>query len=212
MKITKFVHSCLLVEEDNKKILIDPGNYSAPALDLNSLSDLSYLLITHEHQDHFYLPLIKEILAKFPNVKIISNSSVAKILGIQGIQVTTGGDDFIQLEEAPHEKIFMGPSPQNVKFVVGGKLTDPGDCLHFQSTTEILALPVQAPWGSTTEAVELAQKLKPKVIIPIHDWHWNTEARENMYKRLEEYFGKSGIKFISMQTGVAVDLDKLIQL
>lgn len=206
MKITKFVHSCLLVEENNKKILIDPGDYSAGALDLNYLSGLSYLLITHEHQDHMYLPLIKEILGKFPGLKIISNSSVVGILGAEGIQVSTEGDDFIQTEEVLHEKVFGITPPMNVLFRINGKLTHPGDSHHFSKTTEILALPIQAPWGSTTDAVNLAEKLKPKVIIPIHDWHWNKEARKNMYKRLEEYFATLSIRFIGLETGVTIEV------
>jgi len=213
MRITKFVHSCLLIEESGRKILIDPGNYSEGVLDINSIDSLDYLLITHEHQDHMSLPLIKQLLAKFPDVKVISNQSVAEILGKEGISVTRprrsdaqdlrGLDDkFIQMEEVPHEKIFMGPSPANTLFKVAGKLTHPGDSHHFTSTTQILALPVQASWGSTTDAVNLAVKLKPKVIIPIHDWHWSDEAGKVMYQRLTEYFEKVGIKFIGLQTGL----------
>ena len=213
MKITKFVHSCLLIEESGKKVLIDPGNYSAEVLDLSHLSNLSYLLITHEHQDHMYIPFIKQVVEKSPNIKVISNSSVAKILEGEGIKVIRPrrsdaqdprglGGDFVEMEEVSHEKIFMGPSPANTLFKVGRRLTHPGDSHHFESSTEILALPVQASWGSTTDAVNLAVRLKPKIIIPIHDWHWSDKARENMYKRLEEYFGKLGIKFIGLQTGL----------
>ncbi|OGE45560.1 hypothetical protein A3B39_05110 [Candidatus Daviesbacteria bacterium RIFCSPLOWO2_01_FULL_37_10] len=206
MKITKFVHSCLLIEEDRKKILIDPGNYSEEVLDLSVLSDLSYLLISHEHPDHMYLPLIKKILEKFPEVKIVSNQSAAGILGKEGITVGTNGDGFIQMEEVPHEKVFGSTPPQNVLFRINGKLTHPGDSFQFTSTTEILTLPLQAPWGSTTEAVELAERLNPKVIIPIHDWHWNDIARENMYKRLEEYFAALSIRFIGLEDGATVEV------
>lgn len=202
MKITKFIHSCLLIEESGKKVLIDPGNYSQEVLDISKIGYLSYLLITHEHQDHMYLPLIKEILKKFPDVKVISNQSVAGILGAEGISVSTQGDGLIQIEEVPHEKVFGNIPPQNTLFRIAGKLTHPGDSYSFTSTTEVLALPVTAPWGSTTDAALLAEKLKPKVIVPIHDWHWNEKARQNMYKRLEDYFGSFGIKFMGLQTGI----------
>lgn len=61
-------------------------------------------------------------------------------------------------------------------------------------------------WGSTTAAVELAERLKPKVIIPIHDWHWNEQAREWMYQRLEKYFESLGIKFLGLETGQQVEI------
>lgn len=66
MKISKHVHSCLLIEENNTTILIDPCNYTyeEKALDINSLGKLDYLLIAHEHQDHLHIPFIKEIMRR----------------------------------------------------------------------------------------------------------------------------------------------------
>jgi L-ascorbate metabolism protein UlaG (beta-lactamase superfamily) len=80
-------------------------------------------------------------------------------------------------------------------------------CLHhFESTTDILALPIQAPWGATTDAVELALRLKPKIIIPIHDWMWKEGFRQAMYERLQEYFKQKGIDFKPLETGETIDV------
>lgn len=200
MKIIKFIHSCLLIEIDNKKILIDPGVYTANSnsLNLNLVNRLDYLLVTHEHADHMHLPLIKEIIIKFPNTKVISNSSVNKILEKEGISSSTTGDDLIKIEAANHEKVFGITPPENILFNIGGLFTHPGDSHSFISTNRILALPVQAPWCSLTQAVNLAEKLKPEIILPIHDWHWNEEAKSSFYQRLEDYFKNLGIKFIPL--------------
>lgn len=208
MQVTKFIHSCLLLEEQDKIILIDPGNYTyeGKALNLDLIKNLDYLLITHEHPDHFYLPFIKEIIEKFPQVKILTNSSIVDILAKEGIIAASLSDDFIKIEEVPHEKVFGINPPKNALFRVGGILTDPGDSHSFSSTTKILALPIQAPWGTITQAVELAETLKPETVIPLHDWHWHEKARQWMYKRLEDYFGKIGIEFIPTQTGKPVTL------
>lgn len=205
MQITKYLHSCLLVEEVGKKFLLDPGNYTAEAkvLNINNLDKLDYLLITHEHQDHMYIPLIKKILLKFPDLAIITNPSAKKLLEKEGINSSTKATDLIKVESVPHEKVFGGEPPMNILFRIDD-LTHPGDSLHFNSSTKILALPVQAPWGSLTQAVKLAVSLKPKVILPIHDWYWNDIARELFYKRLESYFATLGIKFIGLKTGVQV--------
>src|SRR3990167_1958183 len=90
MKISKYIHSCLLVEDEGKTILIDPGNYTfeEKGLDIGKLEKLDFLLITHEHPDHMHMPLIKEILEKFPQAQIISNNSVKKILEERGINAT----------------------------------------------------------------------------------------------------------------------------
>ena len=212
MKISKHVHSCLLVEEEGERFLIDPGNYTFEenALDLNVIESLDYLLITHEHPDHMHISGIIEVVKKFPDIKVISNTSVAKILSEQGIKVKSSGDELVSLVEVPHEKVF-GPNqpPQNVLITVAGKLTHPGDSLHFNLNTPILAMPIQAPWCSTTEAVEKALELRPKVIIPIHDWHWNEKARENMYKRLTDFFAGQGIEFKGLKTGEVVEISLL---
>ena len=67
MKVTKFVHSCLLVEMPapiNRTALFDPGAMSVDALEVDSLEYLDDIIITHEHGDHFHLPLIKQLEAE----------------------------------------------------------------------------------------------------------------------------------------------------
>lgn len=208
MKITKYVHSCLLVEEKGRAALIDPGNYTfqSKALDVRYIDRLDFVLITHEHQDHLDIPFLKTILAQFPNVEIITNPSVVLLLEQQGIKASARGNKDVSIVEANHEQLFFSSAPQNVLFHVFSRLTHPGDSFAFSETREVLALPVQAPWGSTTQAVEKALQLKPRIVIPIHDWHWNQEARKAMYERLAAYFKEQGIEFRGLETGVTFEL------
>ncbi len=209
MKISKHVHSCLLVEDQGKVVLIDPGNYSynENALDINSLNQLDAIVITHEHPDHMYLPWIKEILQKFPHTPLYTTESAKNILISEGIHnVYTEGNEFISLKPVPHEKIWFGAAPQNVLATLFGTFATPGDSHTFTITVDTLALPIQAPWGNTTRAVELALQLKPKVIIPIHDWHWRDEARKAFYQRFKEYFATQGIDFKTVETGDIVEV------
>lgn len=208
MKISKYVHSCLLIEEQDKTILIDPGNYTAEEkiLNISRLEKLDFVLITHEHQDHLDITLIQELVRKFPETRLISNSSVTVLLEKEGLVVSPGGNDFIVMEDVPHEKLLGRAAPQNTLFHLFGKLTHPGDSLQFTSTAEILALPIQAPWGSMVQAVERAAELKPKIVIPIHDWHWSEKARERLYGMAADYLRGKGIDFKGLETGVPVDL------
>src|SRR3989344_968649 len=152
MKITKYVHSCLLVEEKGKAALIDPGNYTSQSrsLDLRYLEKLDFVLITHEHADHLHIPFLKEILAQFPEVVVITNPSVVLLLEQEGIRASSKGNAFVAVKEFSHEKIFSSVAPPNVLFDVFSRLTHPGDSFGFSETREVLALPVQAPWGSAT--------------------------------------------------------------
>jgi L-ascorbate metabolism protein UlaG (beta-lactamase superfamily) len=207
MRITKFVHSCLLVEEGDKTVLIDPGDFSVDLLKphIASLPKLDYLLITHEHFDHMNIPLVKEIDTQFKPT-VMSTESVRSMLSQEGIEVQTAGDKYVQIESVPHESMApLGQAPQNVLFHIGEKLTHPGDSHSFSQTKEVLALPVQAPWGSMINAVNLALNLSSKKIIPIHDWHWNMDARLSQYTRLQEFFLTKRIEFIPAQDGIPFD-------
>lgn len=208
MKVTKFIHSCLLVKTENVVYLIDPGQYSyqSKTLNLDKIENIDYILITHEHQDHMDLSFIKEVLEKFPNVKIHTNPSAAEILNNEGINTLSDLPDEVSKEEVDHEAVFGSKPPENLLYTIDGYLTHPGDSYHFENSAKVLCLPVQAPWGSLVQAVELAISLKPKVIIPIHDWHWRKEAKEAFYKRLEGYFAEKDIKFIPIEDGVEVEV------
>ncbi len=208
MKITKYLHSCLLIEEQGKTILIDPGNYiyEAKIFPLSTLSQLDYLLITHEHADHFHIPFIKEILAKFPDTQIISNESVVSLLEKEGIQASSEGNDNITFNPVPHEDVVLSVPPLNILFTLFGKFADPGDSHHFSTNVPILALPIQAPWGSFADAIKLAEAISPKFVIPIHDWHWKDEVRKGMYQRAAEYLLQSDIQFKGLETGETVEI------
>ncbi len=204
MRITKYVHSCLLVEEQGKTVLFDPGTYSTEHndLDIAYLKKVDVLLITHEHQDHLDIPFVRLLAEKFPDLKILSNASVAALLEREGIEASSKGNEFVSMESAPHEQLLENQSiPENTLFTLWGRFLHPGDSLHFEKTAEILALPLQAPWGSFVQAIAKAVLLKPKLVLPIHDWHWRDEARKNLYERARAHLKEHGISFAALETG-----------
>ncbi|MDB5182658.1 MAG: hypothetical protein JWO47_442 [Candidatus Saccharibacteria bacterium] len=211
MKITKFAHSCLLIESENDVTLFDPGamSYAAKLLDIQNMPRLDRIIITHSHADHFSEDFVGELVAKFPDVRIITTPEVVAALQEKGITAQSTPDDTVELFEAAHESmapLALLPMAQNIGVHFMGKLSHPGDSHHFSATKEILALPVDAPWGSTIEAVWLADELKPKFIIPIHDWMWNEQWKHDTYERLEGYFKSQGITFLKMVDGQPTEL------
>ena len=208
MKITKFIHSCLLVEMPapvNRTALFDPGIMSEPALDVNKLEFLDNIIITHNHADHMSIPLIKKLVAKFPEVRITATPEAVGQLAAEGIDSVSEETPGIVFFDSPHESVIpMFPTPQEIGVHYLDRLTHPGDSHSFTETRAVLALPVTAPWGSTVRAVNLALELRPKYIIPIHDWHWRDEARKQTYDNLEKLFVEHGIVFLKPETGLAV--------
>lgn len=209
MKITKLVHSCLLVEMPapiNRTALFDPGVMGN--VDADSLQYLDDIIITHGHADHFDLEVVKKLVAKFPDVRITAPDEVVQQLNSESIPATSAASEGIVFFESPHENVQpLYPQPQEIGVHYLDKLSHPGDSHSFQETKAILALPVTAPWGSMIKAAQLGLELKPRYIIPIHDWHWNDDARKGSYEHLEKLFGDAGITFIKAVNGEPFVLD-----
>lgn len=208
MKITKFVHSCLLVETSDRTALFDPGAMSEDALDVAQLERLDDIFITHVHGDHMSLNLIKQLVVKFPSVRITGPSEVVTALGEAGITASEAAPAGVEFFESPHESVqplHEQPEQRGIHYL--DVFSDPGDSHSFHETKAILALPITAPWGSSVRALNLALELQPAHVLPIHDWHWNDAARAQTYDRFEEFLGKAGIQFHKLETGVSVTIE-----
>src|SRR5690606_4080823 len=147
-----------------------------------------------EHADHFDIQLIQKVLNKFPDVKILTNPSVQRLLSQENIQSYTQEEKTFSFGKAKHEKV-LGPEVENWTMTVKDKIFNPGDSYQFNSSKEILLLPIQAPWGQMVQAVEKAKETKPRYVIPVHDWHWREEARQALYEQAEHELAKSDIIF-----------------
>lgn len=210
MKITKFVHSCLLAETPDRTAIFDPGNMSAEALGaaIPTLNRLDDIFITHIHQDHCDPGLIKQLVDKFPDVRITATPETVEALAKEGIEAGSEPPEGVAFFDSPHESVapLFGSPPQEIGVHYLDTLSHPGDSHSFKETKAILALPVSAPWGSTIRSLNLALELKPRHVLPIHDWHWRDEARKNTYAMFERILGEQDITFHKLETGQPVDI------
>lgn len=205
MKITKYGHACLLLEDQRKIVLIDPGSFSEGVLPIKALTQLDYLLITHDHFDHFSMPLVKQLFAKFPQVKIITTHTIKNILAKEKISATTEGDDIVRVTPVPHEEIG-GTRPENIMVTVFGKISHPGDSHTFTTKAAILSLPIVAPWGTTTRAIQIAEELRPKIVIPIHDAIITENERKQIYAQVSDQLSAKGIDFKKIENGETIEI------
>lgn len=208
MQITKFVQSCLLVETEDRVGLFDPGMMSQEALPVDQLDRLDDIIITHQHPDHFSIDIVKELAQRFPGVLITAPSEVVALLGREGITATDLPSPGLEFFDSPHENgaaLFLQPQEIGVHYL--DQLSHPGDSHSFTETKAILALPITAPWGSSVAALNLALELKPQYIIPIHDWHWRDEARQQMYEKFETILAEQAITFLKPSTGQPLNID-----
>lgn len=112
MRIRKFLHSCLLLEKGEDRILFDPGKFSfiqggvAPCghshhgaeegstapevrgeLSPSDFTNLRAVIITHSHPDHMDDEAIEIIVENNPEAVILGNSGIASALHEKGIAV-----------------------------------------------------------------------------------------------------------------------------
>jgi L-ascorbate metabolism protein UlaG (beta-lactamase superfamily) len=175
MRITKFGHCCLLIEEKDLRILTDPGNYNT----IPDVKNIDVILLTHEHQDHTHIESIKDIITANPQAVIYTHLGVGKLLDEANISYTLISDgEEIEVKGvsvislgAEHACICHGlSSVQNTGFYIAKKLFYPGDAFYNPNRPiEVLALPVAGPWMKLEEAINYAKELQPKVVFPVHD-------------------------------------------
>ncbi len=211
MKIKKIGHCCLVVNINGHKIMTDPGVFSTAQKDETGIE---LILFTHEHQDHYHIDRLKEVLEKNPDAKIITNTSVGKLLNEQGIEFTKVEDgesfDFhgIQIKGFgnTHAEIYESYGKvQNTGYMID-KLCFSGDAFENPNTeVDILALPITGPWMRIKDAIDYAKLLKPRVVFPVHDAHIQDWATF-IYRVPENFMNESNIQFKKLDLGKEEDL------
>jgi L-ascorbate metabolism protein UlaG (beta-lactamase superfamily) len=178
--ITKLMHACLLVEVNGKRILLDPGifTHTDERFDLSMVEGVDRVLITHEHADHVNVDLVRDVLERSNDAAVETTDSLVAILAEEGIEAVTEGTPQFA---APHERIPIGPGPQNTGFHVEGAFSHPGDSHSFIESMPILAMPFSAPWGSLVAGVDRARLVGPRFVIPIHDWALTAGGKDFTY-------------------------------
>lgn len=202
-KIERLTDSCLLVTTDEEATLFDPGfhTYQSGQIDLNELGDVTRVFITHEHGDHVNPEFVRWVIDRGQDVTVYSNDAVRDLLSEHGIEVDTGTPGGGGIEDVLHGKLPTGATPPNRSFTIDGVLTHPGDSREPTKTAPVLALPLLVPWDSATGAVEFARRLKPKQVVPIHDFYMSEMGRGWIRGLIKGVLSDDGIELVDIDWG-----------
>jgi L-ascorbate metabolism protein UlaG (beta-lactamase superfamily) len=175
MRVTKYEHSCVLVEDGDVRILTDPGELTHGFV---NLTGLSAILVTHQHFDHIDLERIAPLLARNPKAALYADEATAALLTERGIPAQTAhrGD---LLDVGVEVAVYGGehavihpeiPVVPNVGYLIGGRFFHPGDSFTVPDVpVEVLGLPTAAPWLKASEAIDYLRAVAPRMAIPIHE-------------------------------------------
>ena len=207
LRVTKYLHSCLLFEHEGDKLLFDPGNYSfiEGRVTPEMFRDVSTVVITHSHPDHLALEPLKQILA-LSGADVVTNGEVAQILHGEGIDATTieegtltAGAFTLRAILTPHEAILADTVPRHTAFLVDDRVLNCGDSfadplLPFAGV-EVLIMPVMAPFLTEVGAAAFARRMRPRQVIPVHDGYAKEFFVNQRYDNYSRVFTGMNIEF-----------------
>jgi L-ascorbate metabolism protein UlaG (beta-lactamase superfamily) len=178
MKITKYGHACVVLQEQGKKLVIDPGSWTEG---LGSLDAIAAVVITHNHGDHLRIEHLNAIVQQNPGVQIFGPQEVVNDAAKNNIQVNkvisgftaTVGPFTIRFYGDMHAVIHQSfpPVPHNVGVLVNDTFYYPGDSFTVPDGAPVktLAVPASAPWMKIAEAVDFIAMVQPQVCFSTHN-------------------------------------------
>lgn len=207
MIITKYVHSCVLIEAAGAKLLFDPGAFSfeegrvTPTL----FHDVTTIAITHDHPDHVAIAALQQIVSQ-SNAAVIGNRAVASSLAQHGIAVTVLEDTIqqigpftVQAMPAQHEPILSDTLPRNTAFLVNDRVLNPGDSfdptLLAHRGVEVVLLPIMAPWLTELAVADFLRHLRPQQVLSVHDGYAKDFFLRQRYNTYAQYCQTQHIQF-----------------
>ena len=200
LKITFIGHASLIFTFNGKVIHVDPVREQA---DYSKLPKADIILITHEHSDHFDLPVIK-ILRTNQTKLILTETCARKISG--GMVMKNGDVQIIQgikFEAMPAYNMIHkrdNGQPFHPEGVGNGYILTFGDKrVYVAGDTEnipemktlqgidVAFLPMNLPYTMTPEMVaDAAKSFRPKILYPYHYGDTDTSKLLELLKDEQE--------------------------
>lgn len=208
MKLTRYDQSCMLLELDGTRILIDPGALPfAKNHKVEDLGKLDAILFTHEHPDHFDKDAAERFSAQIP---VYVNESTSQQMGgspkvVNDGDIITVGNFRIQARELAHSLMPDGSEgPQNTGYYINDEFFHPGDGVELEGLkVRYLALPVIGPDVSPKDAFKFARVTGAEKAIAMHYDIFG--ARPAVYKMLAER-NKQPFEVVVLSIGEPIEL------
>lgn len=173
MNLIKYPQSCVVIENDDGRVLIDAGNVALDAYALEDFGELDAVLYTHRHADHFDDRILGALTDR--GIALYANADVAELLP-DTATVVSDGESFdvagfaITARDLPHVVMVDGSAgPPNTGYVIDGRLFHPGDGNALDGlSVDVLAVPIAGPSISFRDAYRFVSDVGARTAVPIH--------------------------------------------
>ncbi|MFS0852273.1 MBL fold metallo-hydrolase [Microbacterium sp. 179-I 3D4 NHS] len=212
MRVTKNEHASLRLDQNGETLLIDPGSFTTPLIDL---TDVVGLVITHEHPDHWTPEHLDRILRAAPGTPIYAPAGVARAAEGYDVTVVSPGDSVtvgsftLRFFGGVHEVIHSSiPVIENVGVLVNDTLYYPGDSYAVPEGVEVdtLAAPLGAPWLRIGDAIDYVLAVHPRRAFGTHDMTLSVIGKGMHRQRLKWATEQGGGEFLELEPGDTLDL------
>jgi L-ascorbate metabolism protein UlaG (beta-lactamase superfamily) len=213
MRLTKFAHSCVRLDDGDRALVIDPGILADTE---TALRGADAVLITHEHPDHLDEAAVRTAALANPGLTFWAPASVAKkfddladrftVVGPeQDLQVAGFG---VRTFGGQHAVIHpLVPVIPNVAYLVNGSVLHPGDSFTVPpAPVETLLLPLHAPWSKISEVIDFAVAVRAPRIHQIHDALLNDTGRAFVEANVSRLTALYGCAYEYLSTGQVREL------
>lgn len=184
MKLTKYGHACVFVENNSSRIVIDPGSLTELPEDL---SNIVAVVCTHMHGDHTDLSNIEKILAQSPHALVIAHPESLKTLDsvtyekkpITSTEKITIGEFTLNLKVIDHAIIWKTSPCKNLTVAINDFYYYAGDSFELSDEQfEVVGIPLSAPWLKVADAIEFARAMNARRVMPTHNGLLNEIGHE----------------------------------
>lgn len=187
MKIKKYNQSCLLIETNNKRILVDPGVIGYDNYLDNEWINIDYILVTHRHSDHCYSEIINNIIERdhailYTTKEVVDNNNFISYEVVKENDVIDLQDIKIEVVKAVHgfwpKMKNGGEIKENVGYIIDDgrkRLYTTSDTICFNNNyhCDILCMPFNGN-GLTmgiVDGIMFIEDINPEIVLPIHREH-----------------------------------------
>ncbi len=210
MKVTKWQHALLQIEQEGAQLIVDPGFFS----ELPATQNVVAITLSHVHDDHSYRDHVEELVSRHPEALLFGTEEVRDKLSSLRVEPVYHGDrhqvgpftlDFYgDLHQEIHRSI---PIVQNFGLMVNQELYYPGDSYTIPETpVATLACPSIAPWLKISDVMDFLEAVRPQRAFPTHNALLSEVGHQLYNSRIQDLTEKHGGEFRFLRPGESWDI------